>query len=65
MICIFEGENEVLQRLDYFSKMNKYEWRSYIGMGYYNCTVPQTIVRNMLENPGWYVLKIYIICLSS
>lgn len=46
-------ENEVLQKLDRFCKMNKNEWRSYIGMGYYNCSVPQTIVRNMLENPGW------------
>uniref|UniRef100_A0A674KGT3 glycine dehydrogenase (aminomethyl-transferring) n=1 Tax=Terrapene triunguis TaxID=2587831 RepID=A0A674KGT3_9SAUR len=28
-------------------------WRSYIGMGYYNCSVPQAIVRNLLENAGW------------
>merc|ERR1739838_1211895 len=46
-------ENEVLQKLDAFCKMNKNDWRSYIGMGYYNCSVPPTIVRNMLENPGW------------
>ena len=28
-------------------------WRSYIGMGYYNTKIPHTILRNMLENPGW------------
>ncbi|MFM1881076.1 MAG: Glycine dehydrogenase, glycine cleavage system protein [Pseudomonadota bacterium] len=29
-------------------------WRSYIGAGYYGTHTPQPIVRNMLENPGWY-----------
>lgn len=29
-------------------------WRSYIGMGYHNCHVPHTIVRNVFENPGWF-----------
>lgn len=28
-------------------------WRSYIGMGYHNCYVPHTIMRNIFENPGW------------
>lgn len=28
-------------------------WRSYIGMGYYNCHVPTPILRNVFENPGW------------
>ncbi|SEQ06420.1 glycine dehydrogenase [Amphritea atlantica] len=28
--------------------------RSYIGMGYHNTLVPNVILRNVMENPGWY-----------
>ncbi|MCI0433178.1 MAG: aminomethyl-transferring glycine dehydrogenase [Gemmatimonadetes bacterium] len=29
-------------------------FRSYIGMGYYDCITPPVILRKVLENPGWY-----------
>jgi glycine dehydrogenase len=29
-------------------------FRSYIGMGYYDCLTPAVIQRALFENPGWY-----------
>ncbi|KAG2466753.1 GCSP dehydrogenase, partial [Polypterus senegalus] len=47
-------ENEILDLLHKIASKNKI-WRSYIGMGYYNCSVPPAIQRNLLENSGCYI----------
>lgn len=46
-------EQEFLDFLHTVAKKNKV-WRSCIGMGYYDCITPTVILRNILENPGWY-----------
>ena len=48
----FAGEYELIERLYAMAKKNKV-YRSYIGIGYYNTYTPHTIMRNILENPGW------------
>jgi len=47
------SENEALKKLKTISKKNKI-FRNFIGMGYYNSFTPNVILRNILENPGWY-----------
>ena len=47
------SESEVLAALKNLASQNQV-FRSFIGMGYYNCFVPPIIQRNILENPGWY-----------
>jgi len=47
------SEPEMLAALKQLASQNQI-YRSFIGMGYYNCIVPQVIQRNILENPGWY-----------
>jgi glycine dehydrogenase len=47
------GEHETLLRLKAMASQNKIN-RSYIGMGYHDCITPPVILRNILENPGWY-----------
>ncbi|WNC52912.1 MULTISPECIES: aminomethyl-transferring glycine dehydrogenase [unclassified Thermosynechococcus] len=54
-LALGEGlsETAALQKLRTLAQQNQV-WRSYIGMGYYNCITPAVIQRNILENPGWY-----------
>ncbi|BCV55128.1 aminomethyl-transferring glycine dehydrogenase [Shewanella algae] len=47
------GEAEGLAYIKGLAKQNKV-FKSYIGMGYYGTEVPNVILRNVLENPGWY-----------
>lgn len=49
---LISGEYELIRRIRVMAEKNQI-WRSYIGMGYHNCCVPHTILRNMFENPGW------------
>ncbi|MCF2948061.1 aminomethyl-transferring glycine dehydrogenase [Paraglaciecola aquimarina] len=46
-------ETKALAQLKEMASQNKIN-RSYIGMGYYNTLTPNVILRNVLENPGWY-----------
>jgi glycine dehydrogenase len=46
-------EAEVLEELRTLAARNQI-WKSYLGMGYSDCVTPPVILRNILENPGWY-----------
>jgi len=46
-------EVELLEKLRAIASKNRV-LRSYIGMGYADTLVPGVILRNILENPGWY-----------
>ncbi len=47
------SESEALAKLKAIASQNQV-YRSFIGAGYYNCLTPPVILRNILENPGWY-----------
>ena len=47
------SEPEVLSHLQHVAQANQV-FRSFIGMGYYDCDTPPVILRNVLENPAWY-----------
>ena len=46
-------EHELLEAAHEIGARNEV-WRSFLGMGYSDCFTPPVILRNVLENPGWY-----------
>ncbi|WP_347902614.1 aminomethyl-transferring glycine dehydrogenase [Pseudomonas purpurea] len=46
-------EEAALAKLRGYAEQNQV-WTSLIGMGYHGTLTPAVIVRNVLENPGWY-----------
>jgi len=46
-------EQEYLTHINQLSAKNKV-FKSYIGLGYNDTITPSVILRNVLENPGWY-----------
>ncbi|KPC49327.1 aminomethyl-transferring glycine dehydrogenase [Amantichitinum ursilacus] len=47
------SEAEALAKLKTIAGKNKVN-KSFIGLGYYPTRLPNVILRNVLENPGWY-----------
>lgn len=47
------SEANALAQLKDIASKNKI-FKSYIGMGYHDTHVPLVVLRNVLENPGWY-----------
>ena len=47
------SEHELAKKVDRLARQNRV-FRSFIGQGYADTFTPPVILRNILENPGWY-----------
>ncbi len=47
------SERAMLEELAEIGRQNVVA-KSYLGMGYSNCITPPVILRNIVQNPGWY-----------
>ncbi|MDB4995108.1 MAG: glycine dehydrogenase, decarboxylating, partial [Myxococcaceae bacterium] len=48
-----KSEHDLLQLAQALGAKNQV-FRSYLGMGYADCITPPVILRNIVQNPGWY-----------
>ena len=47
-------EHEVIAELRAYAGQNRADIKSLIGLGYHGTLTPPVVLRNILENPGWY-----------
>jgi len=47
------SEHQALAELKTIAEKNQI-FKTYLGMGYHDTIVPNVVLRNVLENPGWY-----------